>query len=478
MFLAKKEAKQIEKEYSSVQNKNRLKKIHTDINRLTFCKDYVLVIIDSNSQFDRANKGFYINGIKYKRLVGTTNGVKKNTIVYINDKIRDTVCERMECGRNSNIKLVPAKYEAYRSLICSASVPVSDPKGVLVVHDCITKFFDSYTKIDDQNSELPQLTQEEGEVELVDSDGYGLILPSKMKEWAEELGENYIPSGCCIRNAFCKGMLFCFDFIDFAEKVAGKYLVKDVWGQVHDIRDIEVILTESMLKLWDCYKSIDDYLGKTKKYHYHFAITKVTPKKLDDVRNMNYQFLQSYDFTDDEIKELLQPTVNEIGGVLGGDLNKTLLFLNGLDMNENYVKKLSPTFTKALMIESQLINDPYVKNKVQDMLKKRINNAKIGVIQVKGNYSIISGDPYSLCQSIFKMEVTGLLRRGQVYSKYWSDCDVDKIVGFRPPMTCHPNIRIFEVANTEEQQYWYRYMNTVTLFNSWDMASHALNGCD
>ena len=76
------------------------------------------------------------------------------------------------------------------------------------------------------------------------------------------------------------------------------------------------------------------------------------------------------------------------------------------------------------------------------------------------------------------MEVTGLLKKGEFYSKYWNDLSVDKVACFRAPMTCHNNIRVLNLKNTEEMKYWYQYMNTVTIFNSWDTTSHALNGLD
>ena len=55
------------------------------------------------------------------------------------------------------------------------------------------------------------------------------------------------------------------------------------------------------------------------------------------------------------------------------------------------------------------------------MITKRIEAAKIGVIRVHGNFSIVSGDPYALCQSIFGLPVTGLLRAGEAYNRYWND---------------------------------------------------------
>jgi len=40
------------------------------------------------------------------------------------------------------------------------------------------------------------------------------------------------------RFSFEKGVVFTFDFIDFAEKVAGSYIVHDVWGNEVDVRNV------------------------------------------------------------------------------------------------------------------------------------------------------------------------------------------------------------------------------------------------
>ena len=45
-------------------------------------------------------------------------------------------------------------------------------------------------------------------------------------------------------------------------------------------------------------------------------------------------------------------------------------------------------------------------------------------------------------------------------------------------MTCHNNIRILRMRDTPQLREWYRYLTTVTVFNAWDTAAHALNGLD
>lgn len=464
-------------------NKKKLSSLYKELYEASFVSSYLSVVIDNNQDYDRLNskKGFYINGMKYRRLLATTSGAKNNTVVFVNCEIYEELSRRIDNGRNMNKPFVPARLEAYKSLVCSTSTPVPHPSGILVVDDCETSFFSNVIEIDDSvTKKFPKLRYKENyEITLNESDGYGLILPSLSQKWAEQLGENYIPSGFCIRNAFTKGMLFTFDFHAFAGQIAKSYIVKDIWGHERDIRDAEIVLTASMLKLWDSYDHLEHFLQHCRQNNYTFSVTKVTPEALEDERNLNYQFIQSLDLSDDQIRALITPTINEIQDILGLDPYKSILFLSGKELTADTLlhKKVS-AFSKALMAEPSVIHDPFIRNKIYGMIKKRINDAKVGVVKVAGNFSTISGDPFSLCQSMFGMEVTGLLRAGSFYSKYWNDRNVSQVACFRAPMTCAENIRILQLENTPEMNYWYKYMNTVTIFNSWDTTTHALNGAD
>jgi len=469
------------KKESNSDTKKDIKALYIKLYNTLFIKDYVNIVIDKMKDFDILNrdKGFFINGVKFKRLLATNGGAKKSTVVYVNAEIHEELNRKLDNGRNLNKEIVPGKFEAYKSLPCSASIPVSNPLGVLVVNDCVTEFLSNVITLDDSNSEYPKMTEEKNyPIVLEESDGYGMILPDLSLKWSKELGEEYLASGFCVRHSFCKGMLFTFDFIDFADKISNKYIVKDVWGNDVDIRNVQVVLTASMLKLWDSYNSIEHYLQCCEENGYSFSVTKITPEKLENERNLNYQFIQSYEFTDEDIDELIKPTVLEIKDVLGDDPIKSILFLKGIHISEESYNSQDSDFIKALMIDKTMINDPFVRNKIHNMIKKRINEAKIGVLKTRGNFSIVSGDPYSLCQSIFGLKVTGLLQAGEFYSKYWSDEEVKKVVCYRAPMTCHNNIRILRFQFTKNMQYWYQYMNTVTIFNSWDTTSHSLNGLD
>ena len=475
----KEHIKQLRQKQNDIHNKRAIKKLYDELDRIQFKTDYMCLIIDKEKDYYRACKGFSINGIKYTRLLGTNGGIKNSTIVFVSERLSEELKRRVENGRNKNKELVTAKLEAYKALTCSASIPVSLPNGILVVDDAETEFLSDVIYITDEEDGEPVMEERKNQTIKMDaSDGYGIMLPSLAKRWSQELGLDYMVSGVNTRFSFEKGMIFTFDFIDFADKIAKKYIVKDAWGNDVDVRNVEIILTTSMVKLWDSYDSCDQYVTTSVSNGYTFGVAKTCPKELESERNLNYQFIQSYDLNDKDIDELIAPTMNEIKDVLHGDWRKTVLFLKGSGINSENIKRADNDFIKSIMIDKRMLDDPFVQNSIYQLIRNRINEAKVGVLKVHGNYSIVSGDPYLLCQSIFGLEKTGLLKSGEIYNKYWVDCGADNLACYRAPMTCHNNIRLVHPIGNEQTRYWYRYMTTCTIFNAWDTATAALNGCD
>ena len=476
----KEEIRSLRTATNSVKNRHAVRKLYEELDQLQYKADYVTLIIDKEKDYYRAIKGFQINGVKYRRLLGTNGGIKNSTIVFVSENVVDELHKRISNGRNPEKELVTAKLEAYQALTCSASTPVSFPKGIAVVDDCETSFFSDIVYLTDECDGEPTMElQKQQKVDLDSSDGFGMMLPSLAERWSKELGLDYTISGANTRFSFEKGMAFTFDYVDFAEKIAGgKYIIKDAWGNDFDVRDVELILTTSMVKLWDSYDSCESYVQNSLSNGYTFGIAKTCPKELESEHSLNYQFIQSYDLSDDEIEELIAPTMNEIKDVLHGDWRKTVLFLKGIGMNESNIRNLDDDFVKAIMIDERMIDDPFIQNAVYQLIKNRIDEAKVGVLKVHGNYSIVSGDPYALCQSMFGLNITGLLKSGEVYNKYWRDSGAEKLACFRAPMTCHNNIRLVHPIHHSDADYWYRYMQTCTIFNAWDTAAAALNGMD
>jgi len=481
----RREIRTIRKQEPSHKTATQIRDLYAELDRIQFQKDYMCLIIDKEKDYYRACKGFCINGIRYVRLLGTSGGIKNSTIVFVSETVHDELQRRIDNGRDKTKEFVPAKLEAYQALVCSGSTPVSMPRGIAVVSDCMTTFTEDVVVLNDEAPGEPVITYTAGaEIELDASDGYGLMLPSLAERWSEELELGYTMSGCNSRMAFEKGMIYTFDFQEFADDVAHSRTITDAWGNTVDISNVELILTTSMVKLWDSYSSCAEYVNNSIENGYSFSIAKVCPETLENVHSLNYQFIQSYDMTDEDIDELIAPTMETFRNVLGDDWRQAVLFMGGGN-NEDmysperlYESSAGTDIVKALLVCPEIINDSFVYKKIFNTIKNKINEAKIGVIDVHGNYSMISGDPYSLCQHAFGLPVTGLLKAGEIYNEYWAAEEADELVCFRAPMTCHANIRRVQPCRRDDVRHWFRYIHTGTCMNSWDTMTSALNGCD
>lgn len=450
--------KSIKKQEKSKENKDKIKELYEKLYTLQYQKDYFCMIMNSDKDYDKANKGFKINGYDYHRLLGTNGGIKKSTIVYIGENVYKEIVKRMDNDRDKTKPIIPAKLEAYQALICSGSIPVTMPR-ILIVNDCNVQFKEDVIKISDENDGEPELKLEKDYVvDYCDSDGYGFMSPEYSCIVNRDLyGEEFVNetiSGINTRYAWTKGMLFTFDFVEFARRVNNEtYIVQDAWGEWRDVRDYDVILTVSMVKLWDSYHSLEHFIECCNENHYQFSVAKTTPHTLENCKNSNYQFLQTYELSDDELYKLCKPTIDEISDVLGGDWRKAIVFLKGMYIDNDNVDYIDNDFIKAIMINKELLKDPFILRKVHGMIKKRIEMAAKGSIKLSGNFAIVSGDLYSLAQSIFGLPITGLLKAGQVYHKYWIDKNIEDVVLFRAPMTCHNNIRKRKVVHNDDMDF-------------------------
>ena len=503
----KKEIKSIKKLENTYENKQKISKLYNELYQKQFQQDYLMLIMDSPNDYKEACKNKFSitidygdrqETVTYVRLLGTAGSIKKSTIMFINENKHDEIMRRINNGRYTGpkegelvkthngielgYKFIPAKLSAYFALQCSASISVPWPR-IIVVNDAEVKFTDKVRIVrdsgNDENPIWPTVSEpQEIEIEADVSDGMGFISPEMSAIWAKSLNEGEEPlSGYNTRCAFVKGMVFTVPFVQFAEEIAHTYMITDAWGDKRDIRDADVILTTSMLKLWDSYDGFEDYYQNCMKNDYDFCIAKSSPRELRNIHTTNYQYIQDYSLSDAQIDDLIAPTVTKIKECLGLDWKKLILYMCGTGLDEKNVLKVDP-MCKAIMANPDLVKDPYVRSKVNRMIQKRINSAKIGVLDVAGDYAILGNDPYSLLQNIFGMKITGLMKAGECYHKYWTDKGVDEIVLFRAPMTSHENVQKLKVVASDEMRKWYRYIKTCCLINSWDTTAMRLNGAD
>ena len=110
----KNEINEFKKQKSCKANKEKIKELYKELDKMLYIEDYVSIVFNKKGDFDRAtNKnGFTINGRKFKRIVGTTGGIKNNTVNFCSEEIHKQLNEKLDCGRNKDCPIIPAKLEA------------------------------------------------------------------------------------------------------------------------------------------------------------------------------------------------------------------------------------------------------------------------------------------------------------------------------------------------------------------------------
>lgn len=460
------------------RNLIKIEKYQRQIDEMLFVPDIITVKMNSKKDYlDLTKKGFSINGIKFVRFVCTAAYLRRNVVGFINEKYFSKINEILMCGLEGKLKETNlGKFSAYYGLFMSAVNQVTTP-NVCVISDYESDLKDQMVDFIVTDSDGKRHIEErKKDMPMNWFDGMGLISPQMAQKWQMDLDLDYLPSGFIIRSAYIKGLVVPFDFKDFAKNIAHKNTIKDAWGTEYDIENIDAILTISQFKMWKAYENWQEYLYYAKKYGHIWGVSRVNKRNDDEFVLTNYQYLQTLNLNKETVQELAKPTVDWINSIGSGQLESVLLYLLG-GQNPDYIddedvlNEVEMNFVKGIMLDPELLKDEYVKTQIYKTLKRKIKDAKIGRLWVKGNYQFQISDPYALCEWAFGMEVNGLLGAYKMYCNFWnSRTESKEILCCRSPLVHGSEHLLRDLENTEEMRYWYKYLESGIVNSVKDMS--------
>lgn len=431
-----------------------------------FIKEYVSIVVDKKSQYRYINKhGVFINGKKFVRFCCSAANARTNTVFLIQDDCYDRMFEIMCCGINPDGKEMNlAKWNAYFALNASSSYEIPEPR-VVVIPDRTTNlkhgfdFLDGYKDIITKDMEVEDFTT---------WDGMGLMSEKFAASIMYAMDLDYLPSCCIIRNSFIKGAVACMSFDDFNFVMCdGEGKIKDIYGDVVSLSDVDMILTASQFKMWKEYKSFQEYVEASHKYGLGWSVTRVARKEDDTVAFTNYQFLQVLSLSQEQVSMLCKPTIDWFNSVIGGDVATIILYLYGQE-KQLKLEDVEDCALKALIYNNKLIEDNYIKNRIIRSLNKKIRQAYTGKLIVEGNFSFMLCDPVGLLEWAVGMDPIGALSKGKCYCEFWNKRGVKKVAACRSPLTWVSENNILELENDESLQEWYKYLsNGCVIYNQY-----------
>ena len=359
---------------------------------------------------DLVYHGFYYNGEKYIYYTSSAGQIRTKKTVFIKESMLKQHEKTIMCGLtldtiNSKGGSNSNKYLSYMALSNSATDVWDDfdIDKTIVVEDFETMVYGTYDFIDDTDYSI---TRKKGYVPIPHTDGAGMILPDAFGKKQKNM---------MVRLSWVKGLLGVFDFRKFIEVNNCSPVIKDIYGQEHDVikEDIQVILSKSQFKMWNYYSSWNEYKEYYKKYNCQAGIANVEEDRIKN-STINYQMLQTFtDFTDEDVYNIAEKSINKLNNLCKSIENiKEVFGVTIYNTNKTYLQK-------SIELYPNLLNDEYMKSELRSVKDSLINRYKSGKLEVQGKYTFILPDFYAACEYWFGHveNPNGILDDGEVYCR-------------------------------------------------------------
>jgi len=463
--------------------------------------------------------GFKYNDIQYVRFGKSGSQAKDGITVFIDKDFYDEMMERSQLGVTVE-KCVVSKYESYRCLIFSTCQLVQEekmPNIVLVgeytkvledqyVRYAVEKDVEYYDKKTEQNKIYKNKRMiEEGKynVDLSPFDGFGVHTPEMSEIFAKYMGKDHVSIGYQIRLPFLKGMSIQAPIKEFyADK--GITEIKDIFGVVHKISDIDCIWNVSMWKAFGIFqkefgnKAWDEYLLRVNKYGYKIGISKYSHhiNDLNLYTRMNFQYVQCLDlinpkyvkqFKDGDNKynildkdnwgkiiNIAKYSTDLYEKIIKGDKFYTLKFLG---INDTEIDKVNSTYIEAILANDIMLKDPCIKNMLKRKLEKAITQMKYGKVYAEGFYHTVIGDIVGYLEYCAEIDIKGCLKAGEFHCNTIPYGDA---LSFRSPLVDPSEVNKVKIVKNELIDKYFGYFKDqdIVMINMYDLSMPQQGGMD
>ena len=404
--------------------------------------------------------------VRYKRSSGSAR-VGKCLFINVDlfEEMNDWSMMGLEFNKDEKIDL--ASLEAYKSLTLSSIIDTLEieAKNILVIPERFSTFTDTVnsTYLINNGKNLETKTKE---VEITNNiwDGQGLIDKSLM-------GKYDTKGMLLLRNQYFKGCCFNTNLQEYFKSQG----VKDISGlngiHVKDakLEDIKLVITESCIKYCK-FGTVEDWLNKVNNVWGICKYDKKTHHFDGRLVQTHYQLLNTLQFDEDEVKELLKESVDYIKAVKYDPVvMRKYLKLDSENEDEVSFNGTNEFIMHMLKHDDDFKNTKLFKEFRDDVFKKMKRNLLNGHILVKGNYSVLFGNPMEMLEATVKdvkKEAITLIE-GTIYSKNF-DYE-EELLGSRSPHVTMGNILVAKNASevrAEILEKWFNLTKEIVCVNS------------
>lgn len=413
----------------------------------------------------------------YKMLYRSTGKAKKGSCMFICDRLYDKAIKFLRMGLKLPKENAPiVEMSAYSSLIASSIVDTIriNPKNILILKDVDSFFNTNVISVEtDEYKHCIAVSKENYQLKNTMFDGQGLIDESIFPKW----GEGYV----LLRHHMCK--MACFKtkiqkfFKDYYGDNYNTATVKDMFGNDHYVKDIELITTDNAMKWLKFDVSYDYWCNKVYENGCQFGIVKTAHKsKLGDVQKMSYQMINTLNI--DIMPNVVQKSIEYIEKLKGDNE----VFLQYLRDNKNFSNDYE-VLVALCEQNMDFTRSEYFRERKKNIIRTYINNFKFGKVIQDADNLVFVGSPYAMLlytvgedvenDSTFNQEKDAI----QCFTQRFKDGEY--LACFRSPHNSQHNISHLHNMYSEEYFKYFDFGRQIIALNTLHTdIQDRLNGCD
>ena len=338
----------------------------------------------------RVNGAEKTETMHYRMLYRSTGKAKKGSCMFICDRLYDIAHDFLYMGIDQDPedpKIV--EISAYAPLVSSSIVDKVriNPNNILILKDvdryCTTDIVS--VEADDKSHCIAKAIQEY-RLKNTLFDGQALIDSSIFPSW----GNGYI----LLRHHFFKAAAFCCNIQDFFRDYFGEdyyyATVKDYWGNVHYLKDIECITTDNACKWMKFDISYSYWCKKVFQNNCMFGVVKTAhASKLGEMQRMSYQMVNS--LCDDIMPDVMESSAAYVDSLKTDDE----VFLDYLEKNANFSNDYE-VLVALCRNNPEFVRSAYLRRRKEYIIKTYIMNLKSGHLIQNADNLVIVGSPYAM----------------------------------------------------------------------------------
>ena len=336
------------------------------------------------------------------------------------------------------------------------------------------------------------------DVDVTEFDGEGLISFQYAKKIDTLFCGKDVHTSFQVRMPYIKGVLHKVDFKNFLAEL-GVFRIKDIWGEYHNIEDVDIILTKSMFKgfgwMTENEMTWADYLAKCREYRHSLYISEVSQIETEAETQLNYQFLVTASIKPDEFRPAdlplgweHSPESQTRDWITKATEQRYYSLVSDADYRLSYLKENNAKWRNILILNPRFSNEAHFTKQLDNQAKKLLEQYAFGRLIAAGDNRYLSGDLIYfiewLVRSSCDKSVSDLeyerLREGEFYAPCARYKENDSYVLLRNP----------HIARNEEalarpiaevgyyRQKYLSHLNYVIMVDSSTLIPERLGGAD